>query len=245
MLIPFLFIELSAYLAADKVNDSVVEPARNYACSFATKVDRYSEAIPTVISSVAENVVSEGGKAIRQNVSVGVESIVSVARDSLDAAIESGLAAVSDSISYAVYSEIAEGAVEVLADSMKAITVSNASKIVDIVEESSKNVINRSVDLLPTTIVVELKNKFPALSLFLTDKGLDGDTSEEIVVSIFNKATIAIKQFKNSRMRALLIFVLIFAALSLLAGWRKERRKARKASMEDVQIVDSDSKVSE
>lgn len=249
VLVPFLFIGLSGYLAADKVNDSVIEPAKNYACSFASKVDRYSEAVPTVISGVAENVVTEGGKFIKQKVSVEVESIVSVAQDSLQSAIDSRLVAVSDSLSCAAYSGIAEGAVDALADSVIALTVSNASKIVDrvvdAVEEPLENVINMSIDLLPTNVVVELKNKFPALSLFLTDKGIDGDTSEEIVASIFNKATTAIKKFKNSRIRAILKYVLIFSALSLLAGWRKERRMARKTSIEGGRILDNGSDLSE
>jgi hypothetical protein len=97
---------------------------------------------------------------------------------------------------------------------------------------------------LPTNIVGELKNKFPSLSLFLTDKGIDGDTGEEIVASMFNKVTLAITQFKHSRILSLLKCILIFAALSLLSGWCKQKRISRKKEISSIQKEDNDSNFS-
>ena len=245
VLVPFLFFEMSFYLAAEKVNNCMVEPAKQYACSFVSKIDTYSETIPTFVNGVVENVVAEKTENIKQKVSESVTSAVSVVQDSLKMAINNGIAKVADSLSHVVYSKIVESAVDTLAESM---IKSNESKVYQIIDKttctielSAEHIINKSTDILPTNIVGELKKKFPSLSLFLTDKGIDGDTGEEIVASMFNKVTLAITQFKHTRILSLLKCILIFAALSLLSGWCKQKRISRKKEISSIQKEDNDS----
>ena len=102
-----------------------------------------------------------------------------------------------------------------------------------LVTESATNVVSETVQLLPQNIVAELKIKFPALALFLTDNGIDGDTSEEIVDSIFGKVKDAIKSFRIQRVLSLLKFAFVFIGLSLFFGWRKQKCKAKKRLMSE------------
>lgn len=102
VLVPFLFFEMSFYLAAEKVNNCMVEPAKQYACSFVSKIDTYSETIPTFVNGVVENVVAEKTENIKQKVSESVTSAVGVVQDSLKMAINNGIAKVADSLSHVV-----------------------------------------------------------------------------------------------------------------------------------------------
>ncbi|MBR5332802.1 MAG: hypothetical protein IKV32_05875 [Muribaculaceae bacterium] len=116
---------------------------------------------------------------------------------------------------------------------------------VDIYTSTAANTVNGTVDnftsskeeLLPTNIVSELKKKYPKLSIFLTDKGINGDSSEDIITSIFGKVEDAITNFKLQRVFAIVKFAIVFIGFSLFFGWRKKKRKEKKQLLSSQQNV--------
>jgi hypothetical protein len=91
--------------------------------------------------------------------------------------------------------------------------------------EAATTAVGNTMESLPKNIVAELKEKFPALSIFLTDHGIDGENSEEIIESIFSKINDAIESFKTKRLWALGKFAIVFIPLSVFFGWHKKKRK--------------------
>lgn len=68
-------------------------------------------------------------------------------------------------------------------------------------------------------------------------KNIEGSNGEEIITSVFSKATTAIRHFKNSRVLALFKYLLIFTVLAIFFGRRKLKRIQKKeevnASVQD------------
>ena len=234
ILVPFVFFELSLYLAANKVDNKIVEPAQEYACSFASKIDNYSTIVPSAVNRVVEKVVNEKSETIKQKTSEELSSIINEVHDSLNASVTQKIAQMTDSLGDVpmLIGETVENSIDILSDSALNLTVSNNTKAIDetteLIVDFTTGSIDKAMDKLPTNLVGELKNKFPALSIFLTDKGIEGENSEEIVSSVFNKATLAIQHFKQSRMKVVIKFILTFTILSLLLGTWKQKCKAKK-----------------
>lgn len=175
LFIPFMFYELSLFFACNKVESSLVEPARKYAQSIAYNVDTYTSGISKAVNKTVDNFVSKKAEEVKD--------------------------------------EIGDEIVDCT---------------VGLIKESTTGVVSETMNLMPTNLVSELKEKFPALSIFLTDQDINGDTCEEIINSIFNKVTNAIDSFKITRILTLLKYTIFFVLLSLFCGWRKTKRKQKK-----------------
>lgn len=239
VLVPFLFFELSIYLAASKVENRIVEPAQTYACSFAAKIDNYSTTVPSAINGFVGNIVSKKSGPIKTKAEEELASIINQVHDSLESVLNHKIAAVSDSTSStsSIVCENVENIIDTLSDSLIDLTISKSSEGIDKAAEfmvtSANETIDKAMDMLPTNLVGELKSKFPALSIFLTDKGIDGDNSEEIVSSLFKKVTIAIRDFKQSVMTRIIKLALTFTIVSLLLGFWKGKRKSKKEKSQE------------
>lgn len=239
-LVPFLFFELSFYLAARKVDNKIVEPAKAYACSFVAKIDNYTTTVPAAINNFVGNAVSEKSGYLKKKTEEELTSILNQTHDSLESILNHQILSISDSVNSisTLVCENVENIIDTLSESALELTIDKSSEVIDNAAEfivvSTDQTIDISMQMLPTNLVGELKNKFPALSLFLTDQGIDGDSGEEIVSSLFDKANVAIKHFKRSRMVALIKFVLIFTVVSLLLGFWKEKRKAHKMKSQNL-----------
>ena len=212
-LVPLVFFQLSLYFAASKVDNRIVEPAQSYACSIAAKVDNYTKNLPATINDAVGNVVAKTSESIQNKVADELSSVIGAVQDSLDT--------------------LAESALDV------AITKSSNTidETVGLVTDAVDVSVNKAMMMLPTNLVGELKEKFPALSIFLTDQGIEGSNGEEIITSVFSKATTAIRHLKNSRVLALFKYLLIFTVLAIFFGRRKLKRIQKKeevnASVQD------------
>ena len=239
ILVPFVFFELSLYLAANKVDNKIVESAQEYACSFASKIDNYSTIVPSAVNRAVEKVVNEKSEIIKQKTTEDLSLIINEVHDSLNTSAIQKSAQMADSLGNVSMSigKTVENSIDILSDSVLDLTVSSSSKAIEetkeLIVDFTIDTVDKTMDKLPTNLVGELKNKFPALSIFLTDKGIEGENSEEIVSSVFNKATLAIKHFQRSRMIVVIKFILTFTIVSLLLGTWKKKRKAKKGKSLD------------
>lgn len=174
--LPFVFFELSLYLAANKVDNKIVEPAQEYACSFASKIDNYSTIVPSAVNRVVEKVVNEKSEIIKQKTIEELSSIINEVHDSLNTSATQKIAQMADSLGYVSMSigKTVENSIDILSDSALNLTVSSSSKAIDetneFIVDFTTDSVDKAMDKLPTNLVGELKNKFPALSIFLVLK---------------------------------------------------------------------------
>lgn len=233
--IPFAFFELSFYMASVKVENNIVEPARAYACSIAQTVDSYNTVVSDAVVGTINNFISENSRKVQEKVAEGITDVVENINNKVKTTLVNYVDSFTIDDSLGInQDELVEIVDNIDSVSNNAIYIATSfeedviSKTTTLVTESATNVVTETVQLLPPNIVAELKVRFPALALFLTDKGIDGDTSEEIIDSIFGKVKYAIKLFRFQRVLSLLKFALVFIGLSLFFGWRKQKNKAKK-----------------
>ena len=239
--IPFMFFELSFYMASVKVENNIVEPARSYACSIAQTVDSYNTVVSDAVVGTLNNFISENSSKVQEKVVEGSKNVVGDINNTIKTTSVNFIDSCTIDDSLGINQDALVETVENIIDSVSNNAINVATSIEEdvinqattLVTESATNVVSETVQLLPQNIVAELKIKFPALALFLTDNGIDGDTSEEIVDSIFGKVKDAIKSFRIQRVLSLLKFAFVFIGLSLFFGWRKQKCKAKKRLMSE------------
>ena len=237
--IPYLFLQLSLYMACIKVENNIIEPARTYACSFAQKVDSYITVASDAVVGTINDVVSENSNKVKEIVTEEITNVIVNTKDSLKTTLADGVESHAIADSLGVNQDVLVKTVDILVDSLSDNTINVATSIGEdvinqtsnLVTESATNVVNQTAKLLPTNLIAELKDKFPSLALFLSDKGIIGDNSEEIVDSIFRIVKDAIKVFRVLRVLSLIKVTVVFIGLSLFFGWWKKKRKAKKMLM--------------
>ena len=233
LFIPFMLYELSLFFAGNKVERTLVEPARKYAQTIAYGVDTYTSVVSETVNKAVDSFVSKKVEEVKDKMGDEIENIIVDANDTLTKIVDNTQLFLSDSLR--INADVVGMSINCAIDSLSSNTINAAvSKIGDIVDctagvikESTAGAVSETMNLIPANLVSKLKEKFPALSIFLTEQGINGDTCEEIINSVFNKMTDAINSFKISRILTLLKYTIFFVLLSLFCGWRKTKRKQR------------------
>ena len=230
--LPFAFVQLSLYSATKKIEQGIVPSAYSYACSLANKVDTYSASAPGTINDAVGRAVSDEVENVKKKYADKITSIVKEKRDNLDNLVEHAEKYGLDSLG--VNTELLAESVNVVDSFSNAaveMAVATTNAVIDeaagMITKTTGQVITETMPLHPVNIVDELKDKYPALSMFITDKGIEGDTNEEVINSIFDKIYSAIESFKTRRLLSIIRFALLFMVLSLFFGWRKQKREAK------------------